>query len=89
MRIGPRNAARVISAIVVLLVCGLARPAWTQVTSASVAGVVKGAQGGVIPGATVMMISEKLGTKSAPVLTSGTGDFRWTTREGPTRWKSR
>ena len=36
---------------------------------------VKDAQGGVIPGATVVLISETRGTKSAPAVTNETGDY--------------
>ena len=41
----------------------------------SVAGTVRDAQGGVIPGATVTLVREDQGTRSAPVVTSATGDF--------------
>src|SRR5437870_1568287 len=46
-----------------------------QVTTGSVSGTVKDAQGGVIPGATVTLISDTKGTKSTPAITSETGDF--------------
>ena len=46
-----------------------------QITTGTVAGTVKDAQGGVIPGATVTLISETRGTKSPPVVTNATGDF--------------
>jgi hypothetical protein len=36
---------------------------------------VRDEQGGVIPGATVVLISEARGTKSAPAVTNETGDF--------------
>ena len=38
-------------------------------------GRVVDATGGVIPGATVVLISETRGTKSAPVVTNETGDY--------------
>ena len=38
-------------------------------------GNVKDAQGGVIPGATVVLISDTRGTKSAPVVTNETGNY--------------
>jgi hypothetical protein len=63
------------SAIALILATAWARPSAAQVTTASVAGVVKDAQGGVIPGATVVLVSERQGTTSAPVVTNGTGDF--------------
>jgi hypothetical protein len=48
---------------------------WAQVTTGNVFGTVKDAQGGVLPGATVVLTSETRGTKIAPVVTSTTGDF--------------
>ena len=36
---------------------------------------MKDAQGGVIPGATVVLISEARGTRSTPAVTNTTGDF--------------
>ena len=46
-----------------------------QVNTGTVLGTVKDAQGGVIPGATVTLISEARGTRSAPVVTNENGDF--------------
>jgi hypothetical protein len=46
-----------------------------QVTTATVVGTVKDAQGGVIPGATVTLTSEKQGTKLAETITNSSGDF--------------
>ncbi len=46
-----------------------------QVTTGSIGGTVKDPQGGVIPGATVVLISETQNTKSTPVVTNETGDF--------------
>jgi hypothetical protein len=48
---------------------------WAQVTTGSVAGTVADAQGNVIPGATVILISQARGTQMAPVVTSQSGDF--------------
>ena len=53
----------------------LAANASAQITTGTVSGTVKDAQGGVIPGATVVLVSETKGTKSAPVVTSDTGDY--------------
>jgi hypothetical protein len=50
-------------------------PALAQITTGTVSGTVKDAQGGVIPGATVVLISETRGTKSAPAVTNETGNF--------------
>ena len=59
-----------------LLVCALAAtPALAQITTGNVAGSVKDAQGGVVPGATVVLTSETKGTKSAPAVTSASGDY--------------
>jgi hypothetical protein len=59
-----------------LVVCSTtALSAAAQITTGSMAGTVKDAQGGVIPGATVTLISETKGTRSAPIVTTETGDF--------------
>ena len=42
-------------------------PLFAQTTSASVAGIVKDAQGGVLPGASVSLVSETQGTETAVV----------------------
>jgi hypothetical protein len=63
--------------LAVVAVLGLARPTEVraQITTGTVLGTVNDAQGGAIPGATVVLISETRGTRSAPVVTSATGDF--------------
>jgi len=48
---------------------------WAQVTTGNVFGTVKDTQGGVLPGATVVLISETRGTKIGPVVTDGIGNF--------------
>ena len=53
----------------------MARARFAQVNTGTVLGTVKDAQGGVIPGATVTLISEARGTRSAPVVTNENGDF--------------
>src|SRR5437763_316741 len=53
----------------------LASPVLAQITTGTVSGNVKDGQGGVIPGATVVLISETRGTRTAPAVTNGTGDF--------------
>src|SRR6185369_4168551 len=52
-----------------------ASPALAQITTGTVSGTVKDAQGGVIPGATVVLISESRGTTSAPAVTNETGTY--------------
>jgi hypothetical protein len=68
-------ALRAASATCIVL-GAIAFPASAQVTTTgSVAGTVKDVQSGVIPGATVTLISDTRGTKSDPVVTGATGDF--------------
>lgn len=62
-------------AVAGLLVSAMADRASAQVTTGTVSGTVKDVQGGVIPGATIRLISETQGTKSTPVVTSDTGGF--------------
>ncbi|MEO8077129.1 MAG: carboxypeptidase-like regulatory domain-containing protein [Acidobacteriota bacterium] len=50
-------------------------PAHAQVTSGTISGTIKDAQRGVIPGATVTLVSAAKGTRSTPVVTSVSGDF--------------
>lgn len=52
-----------------------ALPASAQITTGNVLGTIKDAQGGVVPGATVVLLGETKGTKSAPVVTNATGDY--------------
>src|SRR5689334_5042786 len=46
-----------------------------QITTGTVTGTVRDAQGGVIPGATVVLISDTKGTRSAPAITNETGTY--------------
>ena len=46
-----------------------------QTTTATVSGSLKDAQGGVIPGATVTLISESRGTRVAPAVSNSAGDY--------------
>ena len=61
------------AALIGLLIA--ASPVAAQITTGNVAGTVKDAQGGVVPGATVVFISEGRGTKTAPVTTNDAGDY--------------
>ena len=61
------------AALMVLLFA--ANPVSAQITTGNITGTVKDAQGGVVPGATVVLISEARGTKLAPVTTNETGDY--------------
>ena len=46
-----------------------------QITTGNIVGTVKDSQGGVVPGATVMLIDEARGTKLAPATTDETGTY--------------
>ena len=54
---------------------GIAVPALAQITTATVTGTVKDAQGGVLPGATVTLVNDQQRTRSSPAITNGDGDF--------------
>jgi hypothetical protein len=53
----------------------VASPAFAQVNTGTVLGTVKDGQGGVVPGVTVVLVSEARGTRSTPVVTNESGDF--------------
>ncbi|MEO8484625.1 MAG: carboxypeptidase-like regulatory domain-containing protein, partial [Acidobacteriota bacterium] len=57
------------------LVLTVAVSAAAQITTGTVSGTIKDTQGGVIPGATVVLVSESKNTRSAPVVTTNSGDF--------------
>src|SRR5471030_1513838 len=69
-----RRMIRVGTGLMLALVLGSSR-ARAQITTGTVSGNVKDAQGGVIPGATVVLISETRGTKSAPAITNDAGNY--------------
>ena len=52
-----------------------ATPAAAQLTTGTLTGTIKDAQGGVIPGATVVITSEARGTQLPPAVTNTEGDF--------------
>src|SRR5262245_2554151 len=60
---------------VVLMLVAFAASAAAQITTGSVTGTIKDAQGGVIPGANVTLIDEARSTSSTPVVSNATGDF--------------
>ena len=72
----------VTTASVLALLCAFSAQAAAQAT-ATVAGTVKDAQGGVIPGATITLVSETRGTMFTGV-SSETGDFVMTNLPGDT-----
>jgi hypothetical protein len=69
-----RQGVRYMAAVgTVLLV--LAASVAAQGVTGTITGTVKDTQGGVIPGATVTLISATRGTTSTPVVTGASGDF--------------
>ena len=54
---------------------GLAASVSAQITTGTLTGTVRDKQGGVVPGATVTVISESQNTRSSPVITDASGDF--------------
>src|SRR5690606_15587534 len=60
---------------VLLLLVLLPATAAAQITTGVVTGVVQDEQGGVIPGATVLLISESRNTRSVPVTTGADGGY--------------
>jgi hypothetical protein len=71
------RTAWVQSIAVLVLVAATALPASAQITTGNIAGTVKDAQGGVVPGATVTLIDEARGTKLAPAITDETGTYQF------------
>ena len=69
-----RSTRSVVCACLVALLFS-ALPATAQITTGTVLGNVKDSTGGVVPGATVVLISESRGTKSVPAVTNATGDY--------------
>jgi hypothetical protein len=61
--------------LALLMVCLATPSAFAQITTGTIAGTVQDSQGGVIPGATVVLISESRGTRSIPGVTNATGDY--------------
>jgi hypothetical protein len=64
-----------LAAVLAFACATLAATASAQITTGLVSGTVHDPQGGVVPGATVVLVSDTKGTRSAPVVTSGTGDY--------------
>src|SRR5437870_11586615 len=65
----------VILAIGIMACLAVPFPSTAQVTTAIVTGSVHDQQGGVVPGATVVLISSTRGTRVADVQTNQNGDF--------------
>ena len=66
---------RLSMSVVVSLVVLLPATASAQVTTGTVIGSVRDATGGIIPGATVALISESRGTRAPDAVTNASGDF--------------
>ena len=64
-----------VAALAMVALCMGAINASAQITTGTVAGTVKDAQGGVVPGATVVLISQARGTRTAPAVTNAQGDY--------------
>src|SRR5262245_52691557 len=64
-----------VALLVLLGILGLAAPAAAQLTTGTLTGTLKDAQGGVVPGATVTLTSEARGTQLPPAFTNSSGDF--------------
>ena len=58
-----------------LMLCLAAPTATAQITTGTIAGTVQDSSGGVIPGATVTLISESRGTRGVPAVTNASGDY--------------
>ena len=69
-----RSTRSVVCACLVALLFG-ATAATAQITTGTILGNVKDSTGGVVPGATVVLVSESRGTKSVPAVTNATGDY--------------
>ena len=71
---GSRQVLR-LTALAAVFVLGATASALGQGATGTISGTVKDAQGGVVPGATVTIISDTRGTLLAPVITGASGDF--------------
>ena len=83
MRSEPLRRSVVVFALAMLGIFGAALPVVAQVATGNVAGTVKDAQGGVIPGATVTLISQTRGTR-IEAATNPNGDFVFVNVPGDT-----
>ncbi len=70
-----KYAGRALPALVLCALVLGALPVFGQITTGTVAGTVQDSQGGVIPGATVVLISESRGTRGVPGSTNANGDY--------------
>lgn len=64
-----------VTALALMALCVGALNVTAQITTGTIAGTIKDSQGGVVPGATIVLISEARGTRSAPTVTNAQGDY--------------
>jgi hypothetical protein len=62
-------------AAVFSVLLGTASMVHAQITTGSITGTVEDTQGGVLPGASVTLVNDAQGTRSAVIVTNGDGDF--------------
>ena len=79
-----RKRTRRVLLSVLVLTLAAAVPAGAQITTGTVSGTVKDAQGGIVPGAAVVLISETKGIRIAPTVTNATGDYVFPNVSGDT-----
>src|SRR5690606_10975687 len=70
-----KYAGRTLPALVLCALVFGTLPVFGQIATGPVAGTVQDSQGGVIPGATVVLISESRGTRGVPGSTNANGDY--------------
>ena len=70
---GERYVTRLVAATIAVAM--VAMPAAAQVTTGTLTGTVKDAQGAVVPGATVTLTSDSRGTQLPDVVSNSSGDF--------------
>ena len=68
------RTVRILAFAIAACLAGLS-PAAAQITTGNISGTVHDAQGGVVPGATVVLTSESRNTALAPVTTNEAGVF--------------
>ncbi len=61
--------------VTLLALALVATPAAAQITTGNISGTVQDPQGGVVPGATIVLTSESRGTSLAPVITNAAGVY--------------
>src|SRR5439155_17720257 len=68
-----RSVTVLVAAVIALITVAVAASA--QITTGTISGTVKDAQGAVVPGAAVTLISDTRGTRLPDVFTNANGDF--------------